>query len=120
MGNWAFDVFTGIAAMLEEQDLAAQTILRNIVQFTYMVPVGLSSSSNFLVGKHFGAGEFNLVKQVSNLCLTIAFIWSLSSVVIILAFKDGIMNFYTQNPLVIESMDAAWSILVVYVFFDCM
>ena len=34
MGWWAFDVFTQMAAMLTETDVAAQTILRNIGLFT--------------------------------------------------------------------------------------
>ena len=42
MGWWAFDVFTQMAAFLDETELAGQTILRNIGLFTYMIPVGLS------------------------------------------------------------------------------
>ena len=42
MGWWAFDVFTLLAAQLSATDIAAQTILRNVGLFTYMIPVGLS------------------------------------------------------------------------------
>jgi len=54
MGWWAFDVFTLLASQLSETDIAAQTILRNVGLFTYMIPVGLAQSTNFLVGKYIG------------------------------------------------------------------
>ena len=54
MGWWAFDVFTQMASLLTETDTAAQTILRNIGLFTYMIPVGLMSSTNYLIGMYIG------------------------------------------------------------------
>ena len=54
MGWWAFDVFTQLAAFLDVQALAGQTILRNIGLFTYMIPVGFSQAVNFLTGKYIG------------------------------------------------------------------
>jgi hypothetical protein len=42
MGWWAFDIFTQLAAFCTIDELSAQTILRNIGLFTFMIPVGLS------------------------------------------------------------------------------
>jgi Na+-driven multidrug efflux pump len=58
MGWWAFDVFTQLAAQppSTDFDLAAQTNLRNIGLYTYMIPVGFSSAINFFTGKYIGAG----------------------------------------------------------------
>jgi Na+-driven multidrug efflux pump len=50
MSWWAFDIFMLISSTMKKTDTAAQTILRSIVLFTYMIPVGLSSASNFLTG----------------------------------------------------------------------
>lgn len=38
---WSFDVYTQLAAMLTDTDIAAQTILRIIGVFTFMVPIGI-------------------------------------------------------------------------------
>jgi Na+-driven multidrug efflux pump len=38
-------------------DLAAQTVLRNIGLLTYMIPVGLAISSVVLVGNMIGANN---------------------------------------------------------------
>lgn len=61
MGWWAFDVFTQFAAFSNNLDwTGAQTILRNIGLFTYMIPVGFSQSATFLVGKYLGKNRADL------------------------------------------------------------
>jgi Na+-driven multidrug efflux pump len=60
MGWWAFDVFTLLASQLDQRSIAAQTILRNIGLFTYMIPVGLSSAINFFTGKYIGKNRVDL------------------------------------------------------------
>ena len=64
MGWWAFDVFTILAAELTETDVAAQTILRNIGLFTYMIPVGLMSSTTYLVGRYIGMNRDDLAIKI--------------------------------------------------------
>ena len=86
MGWWAFDVFTQLASLLGERDAAGQTILRNIGLYTYMIPVGLSTSVNFLTGRYIGRNQVNLAKKISNLCMTVTFMWSLVSVFMVQFF----------------------------------
>jgi Na+-driven multidrug efflux pump len=57
MGVWAFDVFTQIAAFSGPTETAAQAVLRNIGLYTFMVPLGLSSSANYFVGHYIGKGK---------------------------------------------------------------
>lgn len=54
---WAFDVFTLIASYMSIDDLAAQTVLRNIGLITFMIPVGIAVSAIILVGNMIGAGK---------------------------------------------------------------
>ncbi len=56
MSWWAFDIFTLISSTMKRTDTAAQTILRSIGLFTFMIPIGLSSASNFLAGQYIGKG----------------------------------------------------------------
>lgn len=65
MGWWAFDVFTQLAAFLTVRDVAAQTILRNIGLFTFMIPVGISAAMNFFVGKNLGKGDVAMARRFS-------------------------------------------------------
>lgn len=120
MGWWAFDVFTQMAAMLTETDVAAQTILRNIGLFTYMIPVGLMYASNYLVGMYFGKDRIDLVVKIGKLLGVVTFAWSLSSMVIVYIWKDTIMNVYTKDESIRAVMTDAWWIISIFVFFDCM
>ena len=57
MGWWAFDIFTQIAAFSGETNTAAQAILRNIGLYTFMIPVGISTATNYFVGKYIGENK---------------------------------------------------------------
>ena len=83
MGWWANDVFTILATNLTDADVAAQTILRNIGLFAFMIPVGISSSTNYLTGYYIGKNRVDLAKKIANLCIFFAFIWVLTEVIIL-------------------------------------
>lgn len=50
MSWWAFDVYTQLTNALPVEYLGGQTVLRNIGLFTFMIPAGISSSANVLIG----------------------------------------------------------------------
>ena len=66
MGWWAFDVFTQLAALMDSTTTtAAQTILRNIGLFTYMIPVGFMQAATYLIGKYLGLNRVDLAKKLA-------------------------------------------------------
>ena len=85
-----------------------------------MIPVGLSNSSNFLTGKYIGQQRIDLAKKISNLCMVMAFIWSIGTMMVVFIFEDGIEKGYTIHEKVQKEMSDAWGILIIFIFFDCM
>lgn len=83
MGWWAFDVFTQLASLLTETDVAAQTILRNIGLFTYMIPVGLMYTSNYMIGRYIGMNRVDLAHKMGKLLILVTLTWSISSMVLV-------------------------------------
>ena len=66
MGWWAFDVFTLMVAFMDDSNLtSAQTIMRNIGLYTFMIPVGFAQANNFLVGKYIGKNRIDLAKKIN-------------------------------------------------------
>lgn len=59
-GWWAFDIFTVMASSLSSKEVAAQTIMRNIGLYTFMIPVQFGIATNFLVGKYMGLNRVDL------------------------------------------------------------
>ena len=119
MGWWAFDVFTLMASYLTKTDTAGQTILRNIGLFTFMVPVGLWSATNYLVGKYIGLNRVDLAKKISSLLVKVSLFWSISSMALVYLFSVEIMTFYTNDPDIKSVMSKAWWLICIFVFFDC-
>lgn len=121
MGWWAFDVFTQLAATLGQSKFTAgQTILRNIGLFTYMIPVGLSAASAYIIGNLVGKKDVVNARLSYNLCMSIAFVWSLISMLLVWTFEDEIQDVYTNDDTVKKVMTKAWFALTIFVFFDCM
>jgi len=119
MGWWAFDVFTLLASQLDERSIAAQTILRNIGLFTYMIPVGLSSAINFFTGKYIGKDRVDLAHTLSNYTMYITYFWSFAISGLLWLLEDNVMHFYTDSAPVIAAMKPAWIVILVFVLFDC-
>ncbi len=80
---WAFDIFTLIASYMSIEDLAAQTILRNIGLLTFMIPVGIAISSMILVGNMIGAKNVAGAKIYAKYCSLTGLIWAIASVLVI-------------------------------------
>ena len=122
MGWWAFDVFTQLSALPPntDADLAAQTILRNIGLYTYMIPVGLASASNFFTGKYIGANMVEQARKISTLCMVSAFIWSIGTMLLVGVFQKSIIDFYTSEKAVQDSIKTAWYVLIMFILCDCM
>ncbi|CDW84612.1 na+-driven multidrug efflux pump [Stylonychia lemnae] len=116
---WAFDIFTLIASYMSVDDLAAQTVLRNIGLLTYMIPVGLSISSVILVGNMIGANNPNGAKLYAKMCTLSAFIWALASVAFINLLQGQVIGIFSSSVSVNELILRAFNIISIFVFFDC-
>jgi Na+-driven multidrug efflux pump len=71
-GWWAFDAFTLISSYLSVDIISAQTIMRSLGLFTFMVPVGLSVTCGNLVGRSIGQGSEAAIKHYYKLCMIIS------------------------------------------------
>lgn len=120
MGWWAFEVLTQMAAFLQTTELAGQTILRNIGLYTFMIPVGLSQATNYLVGRQIGRLRTDLALKAFKLCWFLTYIWAVSSVIVVYFGREPIINFYTPSEKIQESVTPAWYVLSIFTFFDCM
>jgi MATE family multidrug resistance protein len=75
--------------------LAAQTILKDLAMIIYMIPSGLSLSTKILVGNYIGASKIKQVQFYTKLGLTLGFIWSIFSVLLINIFKNPLISIFT-------------------------
>lgn len=62
-----------------------------------MIPVGISSSTNYLTGYYIGKNRVDLAEKIAKLCVLFSFVWVLTEVTLLKVFKSYIISFYTSD-----------------------
>jgi MATE family multidrug resistance protein len=117
-GWWAFDIFTLMASYVSPEAIAAQTCLRSIGLFTFMIPAGISSAASTLCGNSVGKENEELVKLYYRTTLFCSFTVSLFTIFVMWLFQDNFINIFTDQEGVASNMRQAWPALFLYMAFD--
>ena len=86
-----------ISSYMEAGVLTAQYILRNITLLTFMMPVGIMTSSQIMVGNNIGANRVPVAKVYALMCFKTAAIWAFCTITILLVFRPYILGVFTGN-----------------------
>ena len=57
---------------------------------------------------------------MGRMCMTCAFIWSFFTIALVYYGQEGIMDFYTKQETVKDSMRSAWYVILIFILFDCL
>ena len=117
-GWWAFDIFTLIASYLATEVISAQTIMRSLGLLTFMIPVGFSKACSYYVGVFIGKGSEESIMHYYKVSMTMSCVVGLIQVIILWSIREYIINMYTTQEEVQEQMRYAWSVFLIFVFFD--
>ena len=85
-----------------------------------MIPVGISISTNVLVGNNIGANNVKAARYYAKMCFLTALLWSFASIITALAFKNMLMNMFSSEEDVNLEISKAYGIVSIFIFFDCM
>ena len=99
-GYWALDIFTLMASYLSIEAIAAQTIMRSLGLYTYMLPVGLSTTASTLIGNSIGAESKLAINHYFKILITLAALIGLFECLLLYLTKDLIINFFADEPAV--------------------
>ena len=90
-GYWAFDIFTLLASYAWIEVFAAQTIMRSLVLYTYMLPVGLATTAATLIGNSIGAENVSAIQRYFRILMSLAVLVGLFEVIVLLLGKDVLL-----------------------------
>jgi MATE family multidrug resistance protein len=113
------DVFTLMASNMEESVLPAQHIMRNITLLTFMIPVGIMSSTQIMVGNNIGANKIPVAKAYAKTGVKTACIWALSTVLLLIIIRKPFVGVFSEDDSVKAIIWTAFPLMLVYVFVDC-
>ncbi|SEJ16556.1 multidrug resistance protein, MATE family [Bhargavaea ginsengi] len=97
-----FAVVTLFMSGYSTETISAHQIALNFTSLLYMIPLSLSMGATILVGQEAGAGRWKEAKQYSWLGVAMAIFFSLISIFILVAFREGIASLYTQDEAIIR------------------
>ena len=117
-GWWAFDIFTLICSYLSIEAISAQTVMRSLGLLTFMIPVGVSMASAILIGQNIGSGDIRAIKHYYRVCMFLSAFIGMAQILVLVPARDPIIAIFTQEEAVVNQMKLAWTIFLVFVFFD--
>ena len=94
---WAFDIFTLITSYLSVEVISAQTIMRSLGLFTFMIPVGFKIACQFLIGSNIGKGDICAILHYYRVCMVSATFLGLVQVAILYFFRDEVIGIFTSD-----------------------
>ena len=92
--------------------------MRTLGLMTFMIPVGFAVAANVLLGQFIGAGKPDLVRHYYQLSVKVSVFAALFQNVLLIIFKDQIINSYTKNPEISLEISKAWIAFNIFVIFD--
>jgi len=92
--------------------------MRTLGLMTFMVPIGFATATGTLTGQAIGAAKPELVRHYYNLAVRLSVFIALLIDMVLIVFKELIINSYTKNPEIKAEIGKAWLIFTIFVIFD--
>lgn len=116
--SWAFELMAIYAGLIGIDQLSANVVLSSFSVTTYMFALGISIAACAMIGKELGEGNCHNAKLMFRSVLLLSLIIGIWLVFIILCFPDQILNLYTDNSDVTNSIYPALPALMLLTLFD--
>ena len=108
-------VFLYYATYLGAEALAARQYAMNISMFTFLFAIAIGMGTAIIVGRLVGANEQDEAYTRLWKSLKFALIFTLSTVFLVIVFRNQLIGLFTDNPEVIK---IATSVLVLSIFLE--
>ncbi len=120
-GSWALEMvcwtfFMGIVSRMGEVALAATSIIVEVMHFSFMIAVSLSTAVTTLVGQYLGAEDVKTAQRSARTTVYCGVLFCLSMGILFFVLRGWIMSLFSLDPRVIET----GSVIFIYVAsFQC-
>ncbi|MET0787044.1 MAG: MATE family efflux transporter [Paenisporosarcina sp.] len=108
-------VFLYYATYLGAEALAARQYAMNISMFTFLFAIAIGMGTAIIVGRLVGANEQDEAYTRLWKSLKFALIFTLSTVILVIVFRNQLIGLFTENPEVIK---IATSVLVLSILLE--
>jgi len=95
-GWWAFDIFTLMASYMSPEAIAAQTCMRSIGLFAFMIPAGISGAASTLCGNSVGKENVEMVNLYYKMALFCSAAISCFLILVLWMFEESFIKIFTD------------------------
>ncbi|HWL26386.1 MAG TPA: MATE family efflux transporter [Ureibacillus sp.] len=95
-------VFLYYVTYLGAEALAARQYAVNISMFTYLFAMAIGMGTAIIVGRYVGAGDQDAAYKQLWVSVRAAMVFTLVMVVLVIVFREPLMDLFTNNPDVIK------------------
>ncbi|XP_077331958.1 multidrug and toxin extrusion protein 1-like isoform X3 [Lithobates pipiens] len=99
---WTFEIGIILAGILGVEDLGAQSIVYQMANIVFMVPVGYSIATSVRIGHSLGAGDIAQAKKSMVVALLMTEGCALTCCILLISLKDVIAYVYTTDQGIVE------------------
>jgi MATE family, multidrug efflux pump len=104
--SWFFDivgwtVFSVFVSTLSPADLAAHTIVFQILHFSFLPAAAISVAATTLVGQYVGAGRTDLAERAAKASVAIGVGYMAAAGLVLIALRVPLVTAFNPNPLVV-------------------
>ena len=111
---WAFDILVLFSTFLNPTMAAAQTIMRTLNMISLTIPIAFQICALILTGQSVGEGNKQQAKRTYLVCLASSVIVGGISIFYLYNDQDHVFSYFTQDPLILESMKNTWPVFLTY------
>lgn len=84
-----------------------------------MIPVGITISSQVMVGNNIGANKVSVAKVYGFMGFKLGVIWSFFTIALLLILKSPLPGLFSNDDTVLSIISTAYPVMLTYVFIDC-
>ncbi len=118
--NLAFNILTIYVATYDPESLAANTIVFQLISFSFLPAVAISIAASTLVGQYLGAGRRDLARNSARASIQFAVLFMGTVGFCFLTFRHPLIAFFNADPKVVELGGKALMLAAGFQVFDAM
>ncbi|KAM9327259.1 multidrug and toxin extrusion protein 1-like [Gastrophryne carolinensis] len=115
---WAYEIGIILAGVLSVEDLGAQSIVYQMANLIYLVPLGFSIAACVRVGHSLGSGDIAQAKKSMMIILVMTEIFAIFCCLLLISLKNVIAYIYTSDPEIVSLVSYVMPVYAVGHLFD--
>ena len=117
---WAYELINIYAGWIGVDELAAYIIMFNIFCLFFMNSLGITYSTNGLVGTCIGSNQPNKARRYSQIALVFGVFCTTLILFFYFVFRHTVIGFYTSDQKVVDIILDSFSFYILVMFVDMM